>query len=122
MSANDTPGNIHLIQQLCELWEAEDYTAEALAPFFTDDCAVRLMHTLPFAHGPAAVIEQARTLMPLGTERMRVKHYSIQAIGPLVMAHRMDTLVIPGKPESDWDMLGVSLIEGGKIGLLHILS
>lgn len=114
-SPTDIPDNIRLVRALCEVWEAPDYTAEALAPFFTGDCAVRLMHTLPFAHGPAAVVEQARTLMPLGSERIKVKHYGVQATGPVVVAHRLDTLIIPGKADSDWEMLGVFLIEDGKI-------
>ncbi len=115
MTATEELKNIALVQQICAIWEAPDYTAEAMISFFTEDCAVRLMHTLPFAHGPAAVVEQARLLMPLGTERMKVRHLATHFTGPMVVAHRIDTLIIPGKPDSDWEMLGVFLIEDGKV-------
>ena len=115
MSDTDALANIRLVEELCAIWERPDYTAEAMVPFFAEDCAVRLMHTLPFAHGPAAVVEQARMLMPLGTERMKVRHLSTHFAGPMIVSHRIDTLVIPGKPDSDWEMLGVFLIEGGKV-------
>src|ERR1700712_3775218 len=97
MTNADKLANIRLVQDLCNVWEAPDYTAEAMLPFFAEDCAVRLMHTLPFAHGPAAVADQARTLMPLGTERMKVRHLSTHFAGPMVVAHRIDTLGIPGQ-------------------------
>ncbi len=106
---------IALVRALCEIWEAPDYSAEAMVPFFTEDCAVRLMHTLPFARGHAQLIEQARMLMPSAEARMRVRHLSTQLAGPLVIAHRIDTLVAPGQPEADWEMLGVFLIENGKV-------
>jgi limonene-1,2-epoxide hydrolase len=115
MSESDELKNIALVRALCDVWAAPDYMAEAMIPFFAEDCAVRLMHTLPFAHGAAAVVEQARALMPLGTERMKVRHLSTHFAGPMVVAHRIDTLVIPGKPDSDWEMLGVFLIEDGKV-------
>lgn len=115
MTDTDEQKNIALVQTLCAIWENPDYTAEAMMPFFTDDCAVRLMHTLPFVHGPVAVVEQARLLMPLGTERMKVRHLSTHFAGPLVISHRIDTLVIPGQPDSDWEMMGVFLIKNGKV-------
>lgn len=115
MPQSEAAKNIALVEALCAVWEASDYTAEQMIPFFADDCAVRLMHTLPFAHGPDAVAAQARVLMPLGTERMRVKTLSTYAVGPMVVNHRIDTFIIPGKPDSDWEMLGVFLVEGSKI-------
>src|SRR5690554_6160791 len=115
MSNSDELKSIALVQTLCAIWEAPDYTAEAMMPFFTDDCAVRLMHTLPFAHGPAAVVEQARMLMPLGTERMRVRYLSTHFSGPLVISHRIDTLIVPGQRDSNWEMMGVFLIENGRV-------
>lgn len=115
MTAASETANIELVRELCDIWNAADYSADMMAPFFTQDCAVRLMHALPFAHGPTAVVEQARMLMPLGTERIRVKHISIYATGPMIVSHRIDTFVVPGKPDSDWEMLGVFLFENGRI-------
>lgn len=115
MTDTEHAKNIALVQTLCAIWETPDYTPEAMLPFFTEDCAVRFMHTLPFARGPAAVVEQARSLMPLGTERMKVRHLSTHFAGQVVMAHRIDTLVIPGKPDSDWEMMGVFLLDNGKV-------
>jgi len=115
MTETEEARNIALIKRLCAIWETPDYTAEAMIPFFAEDCAVRFMHTLPFAYGTAAVVEQARSLMPLGTERMKVRYLSTWIAGPVVVAHRIDTLVIPGQPDSDWEMMGVFLVEDGKI-------
>lgn len=115
MTPADELANIRIIRQLCAIWEGPDYRPEDIIPFFTDDCAVRLMHTLPFAHGPLAVVEQAKSLMPTGTERMKVRHLSTQFTGQMVIAHRIDTLIIPGKPDSEWEMLGVFLIDDGKV-------
>lgn len=115
MTDTEEAKSIALVQALCAIWEAPDYTPESMIPFFSDDCAVRFMHTLPFAYGTAEVVKQARSLMPLGTERMKVRHLSTWFAGPVVMAHRIDTLMIPGEADSDWEMMGVFLIEDGKV-------
>lgn len=115
MTQSEQSNNIALVEDLCRIWEAPDYVPESMLPYYTEDCAIRFMESLPFAVGHEAVLEQARMLMPLGTERMRVKFISTQAVGPMVIAHRIDTLVVPGKPEVDFEMLGVFHLRDGRI-------
>lgn len=107
--------NLALVEELCRILELPDYRPELMLPYFTEDCAIRFMESMPFAVGHDAMLDQARQLMPLGTERMRVKFISTQATGPMVIAHRIDTLLVPDQPEIDFEMLGVFHIVGGRI-------
>ena len=115
MNQSEQMRNLALVEDLCRIWEAPGYTAEALLPFFADDCMIRFMDSLPFAVGHQAVLEQARSLMPLGTERMRVRFINVQATGSMVISHRVDTLIVPGKDDVDFEMLGVFRLTSGKI-------
>lgn len=114
MSDSEQVRNLALVEELSRIWEIPS-SAEAMLPYFAEDCAVRLMESLPFAIGHDALVQQVRSLMPLGTEHMRIKPISMHATGPMVVTHRLDTFVVPGKPDVDFEMFGVFHIVDGKI-------
>lgn len=67
-----------------------------------------------FIVAPAA-LQAAFKLYLQGSIRFRVKFLDVFARGPPVTTHRIDTVVTPGKPDQDMEILGVFLLKGGQI-------
>lgn len=107
--------NLKQVQDFCATWSAADFDPDtALAAYLAPDARVRVIDSQPFVTGPAAAAAAFKAFMPNG-ERVKVKYLSTLARGPLVVTQRIDTMLTPGKPDQDFEVVGVFLLKDGKI-------
>lgn len=107
--------NVKVVKGFCATWGAQDFDPDAAAAaYFTPDASVRVLDTLPFVVGPAAIGAAFKPFLQHG-ERFQVKFLDVYAKGPLVVTHRIDTQVAPGQADKDIEMVGVFLVRGGRI-------
>jgi limonene-1,2-epoxide hydrolase len=107
--------NVKLVKDFCATWGARDFDPDAsAAAYFAPAANVRVLDTLPFVVGPAAIGAAFKPFLQHG-ERFQVKFLDVYAKGPLVVTHRIDTQVAPGQADKDMEMVGVFLVRGGRI-------
>lgn len=107
--------NIQLVKDFCATWSAKDFDPDAAAKaFFAPDAHVRVLDSLPFVVGPAAIGAAFKPFLTHG-ERFTVKFLSVFAKGPLVVTHRIDTQVQAGQPDKAMEVVGVFLVREGRI-------
>jgi limonene-1,2-epoxide hydrolase len=113
--SDNEKANLKRVQDFCGTWGAEDFDAdEVMKEYLTPDCSVRVIHTQPFLSGPNAVAAAFKSYMPHG-ERVKVKFLFTYAKKPLVVTHRIDSVITPGKPDQNFEVVGVFLLKDGKI-------
>jgi limonene-1,2-epoxide hydrolase len=106
--------NVKVVQDFIATWGAAEFDPDKVMPaFLTSDANVRAVDG-PFTVGPAAVAAAFKPYIQHG-ERFPVKYLSVFARGPLVITHRIDTVVTPGKPDLKMEVVGVFLLANGKI-------
>lgn len=117
-AAAPTPGeaaNLQRVQDFCATWSAADFDPDvALAAYLAPEARVRVIDSQPFVSGPAAAAAAFKAFMPNG-ERVKVKYLSTLARGPLVVTQRIDTMLTPGKPDQEFEVVGVFLLQDGMI-------
>jgi limonene-1,2-epoxide hydrolase len=117
-----TPGetaNLKLVQDFCRSWGAADFDpAKVMPTYIAADGRARVMQDQPFIQGPTALAEAFKPYLAHG-ERFRVKFLDVFARGPLVTTHRIDTVVTPGKPDQNVEVLGVFLLKDGKLAAIE---
>lgn len=113
-----TPGeaaNVKLVKDFCGTWSAKDFDPDVAAKaYFTPDAHVRVLDSQPFVVGPAAIAAAFKPFLTHG-ERFSVKFLSVFAKGPLVVTHRIDTQVQAGQPDKPMEVVGVFLVNQGRI-------
>ena len=117
-AAELTPGeaaNRKLVEDFCGTWGASDFDPDKVAAaYFAPDASVRMLDTMPFVVGPAAIAATFKPFLQHG-ERFAVKFLSVFARGPLVVTHRIDTQVARGQADKTMEVVGVFLVRGGRI-------
>jgi limonene-1,2-epoxide hydrolase len=107
--------NLALVKDFIGTWTIKDFDIDKMSQkFLADDSKVRMIETMPFASGPAAAATIFKSYMSSG-ERIDVKFLSTYAKGPIVVTHRIDTVMIPGKPDQPFHVVGVFFVKDGKI-------
>lgn len=107
--------NIRLVKDFVATWGEKGFDPDRVAPvFFAADAQVRVLDSLPFVVGPAAIAGAFKPYLQKG-ERFDVKFLSIFAKGPLVVTNRIDTQVAPGQADKATEVVGVFLVRDGKI-------
>lgn len=113
-SAAET-ANIKLVKDFCATWSAKGFDPGAVMPvYFAPDAHVRVLDSLPFVVGPAAIAAAFKPYLQKG-ERFQVQFLSVFAKGPLVVTNRIDTQVAPGQADKAMEVVGVFLVRDGKI-------
>jgi limonene-1,2-epoxide hydrolase len=107
--------NVKVVKDFCATWGAKDFDPDASArAYFTPDASVRVLDTMPFVVGPAAIGAAFKPFLQHG-ERFKVQFLDVYAKGPLVVTHRIDTQVAPGQADKAMEMVGVFLVRDGRI-------
>lgn len=107
--------NVKVVKDFCATWGAKDFDPDASAKtYFTPDASVRVLDTMPFVVGPAAIGAAFKPFLQHG-ERFKVEFLDVYAKGPLVVTHRIDTQVAPGQADKPMELVGVFLVRGGRI-------
>ena len=107
--------NLKLVRDFIRTWNEADFDPDRVMPkYLAADGRVRVLHEQPFIVGPAAVAAAFKPYLKNG-ERFRVRYLDEFARGPVVTNHRVDTVLTPGKPDKDMEVLGVFLLKDGKI-------
>ena len=107
--------NVKVVKDLCATWSAKDFDPDAVAKaYFAPDASVRVLDSMPFAVGPAAIAAAFRPFVQHG-ERFKVQFLDVFARGPLVVTHRIDTQVAPGQADKAMEVVGVFLVRDGRI-------
>jgi limonene-1,2-epoxide hydrolase len=107
--------NVQVVESFCRTWGAADFDPDKVMKFYlTDNSSVRAIQSLPPAIGPAAAAAAFKPYLTHG-ERYKVKFLSVYAKGPIVVTHRIDTTVTPGKPDQKSQVVGVFYLDKGKI-------
>lgn len=107
--------NLARVQAFCATWSAPDFEPDAaLAAYLAPRAQVRVIDSQPFVTGPAAAAAAFKAFMP-NDERVRVRYLSTLARGPLVVTRRIDTMVVAGQPDRDFEVVGVFLLKDGRI-------
>jgi limonene-1,2-epoxide hydrolase len=110
-----SPSPRQLVQDFVATWSAKDFDPDKVTQtYLADDASVRVLDSLPFVVGPAAVAAAFKPFIKNG-ERFKVKFLATFATGPIVVTHRIDTQVLAGKPVQTFEVVGVFLIKGRKI-------
>src|SRR5262245_27782588 len=82
--------NLKRVEDFVNSWADPDKSVAFLAP----DAAVRMVEDKPAIIGPAAVAAAFKGFMSHG-EKLTVKFLSNEALGPVVVNRRIDTLITP---------------------------
>lgn len=107
--------NLKLVEGFIQFWNVADFDPVKMAQdYLAADCHVRIMETLPFANGPAEAAEIFKKYMQKG-ERVDAQILSTYAQGPIVVTHRIDNIIVPGKQAQKFEMVGVFFVKAGKI-------
>lgn len=107
--------NVKVVKDFCATWSAKDFDPDAAAQaYFAPDAHVRVLDTMPFVVGPAAIGAAFKPFLQHG-ERFKVRYLDVFARGPVVVAHRIDTQVAPGQADKSMEMVGVFLVRDGRI-------
>lgn len=107
--------NLKLVQDMCKTWKEPGFDADQVfGRYLAPDSSVRLVDSQPFLNGASAVAAAFKTYTPNG-ERFKVKFLETYAKGPIVVTHRIDTMFGGGKPEQNFEVVGVFLVKDGKI-------
>jgi limonene-1,2-epoxide hydrolase len=113
-SAAET-ANLQLVKDFFAGMTAPGFDAgKLMAAFIAPDGKVRVLDTQPFVVGPAAAAAAMKPYFSHG-EQVRVKFLSTFVRGPVVVTHRIDTMVAPGKPDQSFEMVGVFMVRDAKI-------
>ena len=102
--------NAKLIEDFCNSWNDPDKSVSYLAP----DAVVRLSEDQPPVTGPAAAAAAFKSFMGHG-EKISVKIFTTFSKHPLVANVRTDTLIVPGKADQVFQVVGVFIVKNGKI-------
>ena len=102
--------NLKVVEDFVNSWSDPDKSVT----FLTADAAVRMEENKPAIVGPAAVAAAFKGFMT-GGMTLDVKFLSNEALGPVVVNRRIDTLKTPGKPDQAFKVVGVFVVKGGKI-------
>jgi limonene-1,2-epoxide hydrolase len=115
---SETPAekaNVQIVESFCKTWGAADFDPDkVMKVYLADDSSIRAIQNLPPAIGPAAAAAAFKPYLVHG-ERYKVKFLSVYAKGPIVVTHRIDTTVTPGKPDQKAQVVGVFYLDKGKI-------
>jgi limonene-1,2-epoxide hydrolase len=107
--------NIKVVKGFVATWSTKAFDPDAVTPvYFAPDAHVRVLDSLPFVVGPAAIAGAFKPYLQKG-ERFNVQFLQVFARGPLVVTHRIDTQVAPGQADKPMEVVGVFLVRDGKI-------
>ena len=88
--------------------------ADLVKKYMADDVVAKFTDSLPATEGAAAVTTLWRSFHAHG-EYTATKILSSYAKGPVVVIHRIDTSMAPGKPSRDFEVVGVFVLKDKKI-------
>ena len=103
--------NVQIVTDFCVAWSTRDI-AKPLA-LLADDCVYRMSETTPPANGHDGVIQRLKSYVD-ATDRLEFKILETQAMGPIVINHRIDSFVSRTRPLT-WEGVGVFFVQNGKI-------
>jgi limonene-1,2-epoxide hydrolase len=107
--------NVKVVKDFCATWSATDFDPDAsVRTYFAPDASVRVLDTMPFVVGQAAIGAAFKPFLQHG-ERFKVQFLDVYTKGPLVVAHRIDTQVAPGQADKAMELVGVFLVRQGRI-------
>jgi len=107
--------NVKLMKAFWADWNSDHLDIDALmSRYFAPDALVRFTDDTPIINGAQAAAASAKASMPDGS-RAIIKIYQLFAKGPMVACHRLDTIRIPGKPDTLFNTAGVAFVKEGRI-------
>jgi limonene-1,2-epoxide hydrolase len=109
-------GNIKLVQDFIRGWTAKAYEPkQEMARYLSAQCVVRPIDTQPALTTPDAAAQIFIDFMKDGSRVTRVDFHQIMARGKMVVTNRDDIVKTPGKPDQVFKVVGVFVVNGGKI-------
>jgi limonene-1,2-epoxide hydrolase len=107
--------NVEVVRGLIADWNAPGFDPEKTVPkFFTDESVVRFVDSMPPMSGVTKLATTWKTFRVNG-EKVKTKMISVYEAGPVVVAHRVDTVQLAGKPDTSFEVVGVFAVRDGKI-------
>lgn len=100
--------------KVVEAFFAAGDSLEKAGAVLSDKVSVRLEEGKPAIRGRLAYIAAMKKQTAHG-EKLTAKIQSSYAAGPVVVARRIDTLTVPGEKPQIYKLVGVFIVEGGKI-------
>jgi limonene-1,2-epoxide hydrolase len=114
-ATGEEAANLKLVRDFIASWTAPDFVPDkSLTPYLAPDVTVRFSENAPPVTGSATIASLWNGFNSKG-EKGIVKLVGSTAMGPIVLAHRVETVVAPGKPDVTHEMVGVFFIKNGKI-------
>jgi limonene-1,2-epoxide hydrolase len=107
--------NVKLIRDFLASWDNPALDIDKIiADYFAPTATVRWTDDSSPAVGVAAAAAAAKAGMPPGAVA-HVDVYDIWAHGPVVATSRLDTVKVPGRPDTLFKTAGVAVVQNGKI-------
>jgi limonene-1,2-epoxide hydrolase len=107
--------HVDVVRGLIASFNAPDFDPEkTVRKFFTEDSVVRFVDSMPPMSGLAKLGTTWKSFRVNG-EKVKTKMISVYEAGPVVVAHRTDTVNTPGKPDQSFEVVGVFAVKDGKI-------
>jgi limonene-1,2-epoxide hydrolase len=106
--------NIAMVKAYLKSCNAVPFDAEQIVrTYFDPNASVRWTDDSPPSLGAEAALATAKSLMSPGAT-LDIKLLDVFAKGQLVATSRIDTFIVPGKPNTSLPVAGVHVIKDGK--------
>lgn len=113
-AASNETNNVATVQRLLTSLEAADPSPSAIIGLFSEDCYIRWSETDTPATGRTAAIAKLTSLFA-ENHRYKIIVHQWFAKGPIVVTSRDDTMLSNGKAAAPFHVVGVFVVENGKI-------
>ena len=106
--------NLQLVRQLLDALTVDSPDPRKIVAYLADDCDVRFSEKESPAVGKAAALDKIKGIFPPG-RKYKVEIFGVFNKGPIVVTSRSDYPITGGKVGKPFDVVGVFVVEKGKV-------